>query len=79
MTYSHLWSATDPLQAAIAADPSFPDAQVKPCGRATADTTLCEMSRLIRDLQLVNARGRKYLTADKRQRFLEAAPDAAAG
>ena len=31
------------------------------------------MSRLIRDLQLVNARGRKYLTADKRQRFLEAA------
>ena len=37
------------------------------------------MSRLIRDLQLVNARGRKYLTADKRQRFLEAAPDAAAG
>ena len=31
------------------------------------------MSRLIRDLQLVDARGRKYLTADERQRFLEAA------
>ena len=31
------------------------------------------MSRLIRDLQLVDARGRKYLTADERQRFLAAA------
>ena len=31
------------------------------------------MSRLVRDLQLVDARGRKYLTADERQRFLEAA------
>ena len=31
------------------------------------------MSRLIRDLQLVDTRGRKYLTADERQRFLEAA------
>ena len=31
------------------------------------------MSRLLRDLQLVDARGRKYLAADERRRFLEAA------
>ena len=31
------------------------------------------MSRLIRDLQLVDTRGRKYLAADERWRFLEAA------
>ena len=31
------------------------------------------MSRLVRDLQLVDARGRKYLAADERRRFLEAA------
>ena len=31
------------------------------------------MSRLIRGVQLVDARGRKYLTADKRQRFPETA------
>ena len=31
------------------------------------------MSRLVRDLQLVDARGRKYLAADERWRFLEAA------
>ena len=31
------------------------------------------MSHLIRDLQLVDARGRKYRIADARQRFLEAA------
>ena len=31
------------------------------------------MSRLIRDLQLVDARGRKYLAADECQRFLEVA------
>ena len=29
------------------------------------------MSRLIRDPQLVNARGRKYLATDERRRFLE--------
>ena len=31
------------------------------------------MCRLFRDLQLVDARGRKYLAADERWRFLEAA------
>ena len=31
------------------------------------------MSRLVRDLQLVDARGRKYLTAGERRRFLDVA------
>ena len=31
------------------------------------------MSRPVRDLQLVDARGCKYVAADERQRFLEAA------
>ena len=65
--------AADLLQAAIAADPSLPDGQEGPCGTAAVDTTLSAMSRLIRDHQLVDARGRKYLTADECQRFLEAA------
>ena len=30
------------------------------------------MSRLVRDFQLVEARGRKYLNADERRRFLKA-------
>ena len=30
------------------------------------------MSRLVRDLQFVDAGGRKYLAADERWRFLEA-------
>ena len=30
------------------------------------------MSRLVRDLQLVDERGRKYLAADERRRFLKA-------
>ena len=34
------------------------------------------MSRLVRDLQLVDARGRKYLAADERRCFLEAAAQA---
>ena len=42
-------------------------------GATTVDTTSSEISRLIRDLQLVDTRGRKYLTDDERQRFLEAA------
>ena len=66
-------SAADPLKAAITAFTEFQDAQAGPCGTATVDTTLSEMSRLIRDLQLVDTRGRKYLTADECQRFLEAA------
>ena len=66
-------SAADPLQAAIAAFSALQDARAGPCGATTVDTTLREMSRLIRDLQLVDTRGRKYLTADERQRFLEAA------
>ena len=43
------------------------------CGRSGTDTTLSEISRLVRDLQLVDACGRKYLAADERRRFLEAA------
>ncbi len=34
--------------------------------------TPSEMSRLVCDLQLVNARGRKYFAADELRRFLEA-------
>ena len=70
---SNLRPAADPLQTAVAAFTELQDAQAGPCGTATVDTTSSEMSRLIRDLQLVDARGRKYLTADERQRFLEAA------
>ena len=66
-------SAADPLKAAIAAFSALQNARAGPCGATTVDITLGEMSRLIRDLQLVDTRGRKYLTADERQRFLEAA------
>ena len=66
-------SSADPLKAAIAAFSALQDARAGPCGATTEDTTLSEISRLIRDLQLVDTRGRKYLTADERQRFLEAA------
>ena len=50
-----------------------PGTQLGLCGRAGTDITLCEMSRLVRDLQLVDARGRKYLATDECQRFLETA------
>ena len=49
------------------------DPQAGPCRRAWADTTPREMSRLIRDLQLVDACGRKYLATDERRHFLKVA------
>ena len=69
---SHLRFAADPLKAAIAVFSELQDARAGPCGATTVDTTSSEMCHLIRDLQLVDTRGRKYLTADERQRFLEA-------
>ena len=44
--------------------------------KVRTDTTPNEMSRLVRDLQLVDARYRKFLAADERRRFLEAAAQA---
>ena len=37
------------------------------------DIALCKMSRLVRNLRLVDARGRKYLATVECPRFLEAA------
>ena len=65
--------AADALQGVIAGVFGPGEPQAGPCRRASADTTQYEMSRLIRDLQLVGACGRKSRTADKRQCFLEAA------
>ena len=59
----------EPLQGPIAGDSEFQELQQRPYGRARSDTTLNEMSRLVRDLQLGGARSHKY---DERQRFLEA-------
>ena len=44
--------------------------------KVRTDTTPNEMSRLVRDLQLVDARYRKFLAADERRSFLEAAAQA---
>ena len=69
----HLRFSADPLQGAIARVFGLREAQAEPCTRPESDITRSEMSRLVRDLQLVDARGRKYLAADERRRFLEPA------
>ena len=70
---SHFRPATVLLQGAIAGVSEFRESQAGTCGTTLSHIWLCEISRLVRDLQLVDARGRKYLAADERRRFLEAA------
>ena len=73
---SHFRSAADALQGAIAGVLGLQEHHAGPCVKPRADITLGEMSRLVRDLQFADARGRKYLAADERRRFLEAAAQA---
>ena len=70
---SHLRTATVVPRGAVTPIAGLREALAALRGRPYADTTPSEMSPLIRDLQLVDTRGRKYPVANDRRRCLKAA------